>query len=416
MEVQNNLNTHLFEITVPELGESVTEATVGQWLVQEGELLSTDQILCELETDKVAVEVRAPSAGILRQITAKTGNIVKIGGLIAFIDPQSSGKLSPNIIQKTPDAQSNITGDIPAPPQKTRDIEHAPSAKIMMAHNQISSADVEGTGKDGRVMKDDVVRVLKKAETTTVQAFPADKTLSGNATPNSTIRRVPMSRLRQTIAKRLKNAQNTAAILTTYNEVDMSEIMRLRSEYKDEFSDKYGAKLGFMSFFIKACIRALQEIPAVNASLDGTDILYNDSYNIGVAVAVDNGLIVPVIKDAEKMDFSDIEKKLTELGKKARENKLSVSELQGGTFTISNGGIYGSLMSAPILNPPQSGILGMHKIQERPVVINGEIVIRPMMYLALSYDHRIIDGREAVTFLVHVKKAIENPYRLLFSI
>jgi 2-oxoglutarate dehydrogenase E2 component (dihydrolipoamide succinyltransferase) len=225
-----------------------------------------------------------------------------------------------------------------------------------------------------------------------------------------------MSRLRQTIAKRLKNAQNTAAILTTYNEVDMSEIMRLRSEYKDEFSDKYGAKLGFMSFFIKACIRALQEIPAVNASLDGTDILYNDSYNIGVAVAVDNGLIVPVIKDAEKMDFSDIEKKLTELGKKARENKLSVSELQGGTFTISNGGIYGSLMSAPILNPPQSGILGMHKIQERPVVINGEIVIRPMMYLALSYDHRIIDGREAVTFLVHVKKAIENPYRLLFSI
>jgi 2-oxoglutarate dehydrogenase E2 component (dihydrolipoamide succinyltransferase) len=380
------------EVRVPTLGESVTEATVATWFKQPGDAVAVDEMLCELETDKVTVEVPSPVAGTLSEIIAAEGETVGVDALLAQI------------------AEGDAAPAPAAPAATTKDVEDAPSAKKLMAENNLT--DVTGTGKDGRVMKEDVLNALA----TPAAAPPATPRAPVAADQAGREERVKMTRLRQTIAKRLKDSQNTAAMLTTYNEVDMTEVMALRSEYKDLFLKKHGVKLGFMSFFTKACIHALNEVPEVNAEVDGTDVVYKNYVNMGIAAGTPTGLVVPVINDADQMSFAGIEKAIAEKGAKAREGRLSMDEMQGGTFTISNGGVYGSLMSSPILNPPQSGILGMHKIQDRPMAINGEVVIRPMMYLALSYDHRIVDGKGAVTFLVRVKEALEDPRRLLMDL
>jgi 2-oxoglutarate dehydrogenase E2 component (dihydrolipoamide succinyltransferase) len=406
-------NEQAVEIMVPTLGESVTEATVSTWFKKVGDNVTQDEMLCELETDKVSVEVPSPASGVLAEIYADDGATVQAGGKLGRIGGSSTAGAAASARKEEP---AVATSDEPAP---RRDVEDAPSAKKLMAEKGIGPGSIEGSGRDGRVMKEDVLR----SEAPSPVPFPAPAP-EPSSIPRSPVlaedaareERVKMTRLRQTIARRLKEAQNTAAILTTYNEVDMSGVMGLRNEYKDLFEKKHGVKLGFMSFFTRACCHALKEVPEVNAEIDGTDVVYKNFVHMGIAVGTPSGLVVPVVRDADQMSFAAIEKKINELGARARDGKLSMADMQGGTFTISNGGVYGSLMSSPILNPPQSGILGMHKIQERPMVIKGEIKIRPMMYLALSYDHRIVDGKGAVTFLVRVKEALEDPRRLLMDL
>ncbi|MFT3974737.1 MAG: 2-oxoglutarate dehydrogenase complex dihydrolipoyllysine-residue succinyltransferase [Amaricoccus sp.] len=396
------------EIAVPTLGESVTEAAVSTWFKKVGDAVTQDEILCELETDKVSVEVPAPASGTLAEIYADAGATVAAGGKLGRIGG-GTGKAAV--------ARAGSEAAAAAPAASTRrDVEDAPSAKKLMAEKGIDPASIEGSGRDGRIMKEDVARAASRpapAPAPEPVSIPRAPILAEDASREE---RVKMTRLRQTIARRLKEAQNNAAMLTTYNEVDMTGIMDLRNEFKDQFEKKHGVKLGFMSFFTKACCHALKEVPEVNAEIDGTDIVYKNFVHMGVAVGTPTGLVVPVVRDADQMSFATIEKKIAELGLRARDGKLSMAEMQGGTFTISNGGVYGSLLSSPILNPPQSGILGMHKIQERPMVVKGAIVARPMMYLALSYDHRIVDGKGAVTFLVRVKDALEDPRRLLMDL
>ncbi|MFA8443237.1 2-oxoglutarate dehydrogenase complex dihydrolipoyllysine-residue succinyltransferase [Yoonia sp.] len=397
------------EVRVPTLGESVTEATVATWFKQPGDAVAVDEMLCELETDKVTVEVPSPIAGTLSEIVAAEGETVGVDALLAQI---AEGDAAPAPAAKKSEEAPKADAPPAAAPAAAKDVEDAPSAKKLMAENNLSN--VAGTGKDGRVMKEDVLNALSSsAPASAPTAAPRAPVAASQAEREE---RVKMTRLRQTIAKRLKDSQNTAAMLTTYNEVDMTEVMALRNEYKDLFLKKHGVKLGFMSFFTKACVHALNEVPEVNAEIDGTDVVYKNYVNMGIAAGTPTGLVVPVINDADQMSFATIEKSIAEMGAKARDGKLSMAEMQGGTFTISNGGVYGSLMSSPILNPPQSGILGMHKIQDRPMAINGQVVIRPMMYLALSYDHRIVDGKGAVTFLVRVKEALEDPRRLLMDL
>ncbi len=409
------------DVMVPTLGESVTEATVSTWFKKVGDTVQQDEMLCELETDKVSVEVPAPASGVLAEVLAPEGTTVQAGGKLAVISGAGAAAGAP---AAAPAADTQPAQ--PAPAGTAKDIAHAPSAQKAMAEAGISPDAVTGTGRDGRIMKEDVARAVAAAAAAP-KAAPAPSPApqpAATPTPRAPVpaedaareERVRMTRLRQTIARRLKDAQNTAAILTTYNEVDMSAVMDIRREYKDLFEKKHGVRLGFMSFFTKACCHALREIPEVNAEIDGTDIVYKNFVHMGIATGTPQGLVVPVIRDAHAKSFAELEKEIAEKGKRARDGKLTMAEMQGGTFTISNGGVYGSLMSSPILNPPQSGILGMHKIQDRPVVVGGEIVIRPMMYLALSYDHRIVDGKGAVTFLVRVKEALEDPRRLLMDL
>jgi 2-oxoglutarate dehydrogenase E2 component (dihydrolipoamide succinyltransferase) len=401
------------DVMVPTLGESVSEATVSTWFKKVGDTVAQDEMLCELETDKVSVEVPAPAAGVLSEILAAEGATVAAGGKLGVIGGSAAAAASAPAQQSAPAPAAQSSGG-----SSSADVEDAPSAKKAMAEAGLSADQVKGSGRDGRIMKDDVAKAVAAAasapaQTSAPAAAPRAPVSADDAAREE---RVKMTRLRQTIARRLKDAQNTAAILTTYNEVDMTEVMALRNEYKDLFEKKHGVRLGFMSFFTKACCHALREVPEVNAEIDGTDIVYKNFVHMGVAAGTPQGLVVPVIRDADQMSFAEIEKAIAEKGRRARDGKLSMAEMQGGTFTISNGGVYGSLMSSPILNPPQSGILGMHKIQDRPMVINGEIKIRPMMYLALSYDHRIVDGKGAVTFLVRVKEALEDPRRLLMDL
>ncbi len=415
----------MIQVRVPTLGESVTEATVATWFKKVGDPIAVDEMMCELETDKVTVEVPAPINGILGKIISGEGTTVAIGALLAEI---TEGNLSEHtetkneldIIKQPEKSDSSVIENVSVakPDIETltnASLENAPSAIKLMTENSLSVSDVKGTGRDGRIMKEDVVKVLNNlTTTTTLPDMPSTTQVEGQS--SNLEERVKMTRLRKTIAERLKKSQNTSAMLTTYNEVDMTEVMNLRTKYKSSFETKHGVKLGFMSFFIKACCHALFEIPEVNSEIDGDYIIYKKYVNMGVATGTPSGLVVPVINNAESLSFADLEKKISEKANKAREGLLMIEDMQGGSFTISNGGVYGSLMSSPILNPPQSGILGMHKIQDRPVVIDGKIEIRPMMYLALTYDHRVVDGKGAVTFLVRVKDALEDPRRLLIDL
>jgi 2-oxoglutarate dehydrogenase E2 component (dihydrolipoamide succinyltransferase) len=400
----------MLDIVVPVMGESVSEGSMGTWTKKAGEAVTKDEVLVEIETDKVALEIIAPADGVLAEILAGDGVTVTPGMVIARVEAGAAGSAKP-VAAPIP---ATITAD-PAPTAPAAATSHAPmpAAAHALETAGIASANVTGTGKDGRVTKGDALAAVAAltAAPAPVAAAPAAPRATG---PRE--ERVKMTRLRQTIARRLKDAQNTAAMLTTFNEVDMTEVMAVRNKYKDIFEKKHGTKLGFMSFFVKSCIVALKDVPAVNAEIDGTDLIYKNHYDIAVAVGTDKGLVVPVLRDADALSLSGIEKGIATLGKKARDGALSIEDMQGGTFTISNGGVYGSLMSTPILNAPQSGILGMHKIQDRPMVVNGQIMIRPMMYLALSYDHRIVDGKEAVTFLVRVKECLEDPERILLDI
>jgi len=397
----------MVDIVVPTLGESVTEATVGRWLKKAGEAVAKDEVLVELETDKVSVEVSAPEAGALTEIVAGEGATVEIGALLARLGAKGAAAAPPSQPAAAAPAPAQPAQPAPQPaPAPAAAAPAPPSVQRIAAENQIDVGQIPGTGKDGRVTKGDAMAYLEARPVGTAVARPAG--------PRE--ERVKMTRLRQTIARRLKEAQNTAAMLTTFNEADMTAVMEVRAKYKDVFERKHGVKLGFMSFFVKACVTALKEIPAVNAEISGEDILYKNFYDIGIAVGTDKGLVVPVVRDCDVKSMAEIETEIANLGLKARDGQLKLEDLQGATFTISNGGIYGSLMSTPILNAPQSGILGMHKIQERPVVANKQIVIRPMMYLALSYDHRIVDGKEAVTFLVRVKEQLEDPERVLLDL
>jgi 2-oxoglutarate dehydrogenase E2 component (dihydrolipoamide succinyltransferase) len=402
------------EIRVPGLGESVTEATVAKWLKKPGDAVRADEPLVELETDKVTVEVPAPAAGVLAAIQVEAGATIAVGGVLGTLNEGAAGAAAaaPPKPQPLPQAAPK-----PAPaPQAPRPIASAPvapSARKMAEEANIPTTAIAGTGRDGRVMKGDVLSAI---EARANEPRPMYVAPAGPRPQAAREERVPMSRLRRTIALRLKEAQNTAAQLTTFNEVDMSGVMHLRAAHKDTFEKRYGVRLGFMSFFVKACIIALKEIPSVNAEIEGDDIVYKNYYDIGVAVGTERGLVVPVLRGADELTFAEIEKKINDFGLRARDNKLKLEELQGGTFTISNGGVYGSLMSTPILNVPQSGILGMHKIEQRPVAIDGKVEIRPMMYIALSYDHRLVDGKEAVTFLVRVKECLEAPERLVLEV
>ncbi|CAN7643596.1 2-oxoglutarate dehydrogenase complex dihydrolipoyllysine-residue succinyltransferase [Rhizobium sp. LjRoot254] len=411
------------EIRVPTLGESVSEATVGTWFKKVGDAVKVDEILCELETDKVTVEVPAPKAGTLSEIVANAGDTVAPGGLLGQIAEGAGAEAAPVAKPAEPAKAEAPAKAEPAPaatpaPAPASAMPPAPSAAKMMADTGVAQSDVEGSGKRGQILKEDVLAAIAKGPMApaAVVAAPAAARAASPANDQAREERVKMTRLRQTIARRLKDAQNSAAMLTTYNEVDMSAVMEMRNKYKELFEKKHGVKLGFMGFFTKAVTHALKEIPSVNAEIDGTDIIFKNYAHIGVAVGTDKGLVVPVVRDADQMSIAEIEKDIGRLGKLARDGALSMADMQGGTFTISNGGVYGSLMSSPILNAPQSGILGMHKIQERPVVVAGQIVIRPMMYLALSYDHRIVDGKEAVTFLVRVKESLEDPERLVLDL
>jgi 2-oxoglutarate dehydrogenase E2 component (dihydrolipoamide succinyltransferase) len=405
------------DIVVPTLGESVTEATVTKWFKSEGDRVEMDEPLVELETDKVAVEVNAKSAGTLGEILVQPGAEVKVGGVLGRIT-EGAGSGAPRPTGKpmaTPASAPKMTPP-PAPTQPTEPkapgMPLAPAVRKIVEDNRLDAARIPSTGKDGRLTKGDVLTFM---ETKGVSAsIPVPAAQAPDTGPRE--ERVKMSRLRRRIAERLKEAQNTAAMLTTFNEVDMSAIMALRATYRDAFEKKYGMRLGFMGFFVKACIQALKEIPEVNAEIQGDEVVYKNHYDIGVAVGTENGLVVPVVRDADRLSLAEVESTIAALGKKARDGKLAIEDMQGGTFTISNGGVYGSLLSTPILNPPQSGILGMHKIQERPVVEKGQMVVRPMMYLAMSYDHRLVDGREAVTFLVRVKDCLEDPTRILLDI
>ena len=408
------------EVKVPALGESVSEATVGAWLKAPGDPVADGEAICELETDKVNLEVPAPAAGRLVKQMVAEGDVVAPNAVLAMIEEGAAGAAaSPPAAVSAPAPSAPPPAPAPAPsapppapmpaapaPAPASVPSPGPAARKILAEKGVGPAAAAGTGRDGRVTKADARA-----------AGPAAKPAAGPAAgPAERETRVPMTRLRQTIARRLKQAQETAAMLTTFNEVDMTQVMEFRAAYRDEFERRHGVRLGFMAFFVQACVRALQEIPAVNAEVDDGCIVYKHHYDIGVAVGTPSGLVVPVLRDADRLGMAGIEKGIAELGGRAREGTLAMSDLQGGTFTISNGGVYGSLMSTPILNPPQSGILGMHKIQKRPVEVDGGIELRPMMYLALSYDHRIVDGREAVTFLVHVKEALEDPRRMLLDV
>ena len=416
------------EIKVPAMGESVTEATVARWFKKEGDAVTRDEPLLELETDKVTVEVPAPADGAIESISVKAGDTVQVGSVLGAIAEGKAGKATP-VMSRNPDAVAPIAPPAtpkpaavaPPPTAKLAAAAHAvigaavsPAVRRIAEETGIEPARVAGSGKDGRVTKADAVAAI--IAPTQAPAVPVAVRVPSLADDAAREERVRMSRLRQTIARRLKDAQNTAAMLTTFNEVDMGKVMELRAEYRDLFEKKHGVKLGFMGFFIRACIQALKEVPEVNAEIDGTDLIYKNYYHIGVAVGTERGLVVPVVRDADHLSLAGIEKAISALGKKARDGALKIEDMQGGTFTISNGGVYGSLMSMPILNAPQSGILGMHKIQERPVAIGGKVEIRPMMYLALTYDHRVVDGQGAVTFLVRVKENLEDPARMVLDL
>ena len=424
------------EIRVPTLGESITEATIAQWYKKPGEAVAMDEPLCELETDKVTIEVPAQAAGVLAEVLAEEGATVEVGALLGSIG-EGDGTA---VAQAAPPAEQSPVEAVPAAaPEATpaavdaaaaqapaaQNIDTSglsPAARRVVEEHGLNPAQIAGTGKDGRITKEDAMKAAQNpsAAAAPAPAAPAPAAASVAAGPkgdqSAREERVKMTRLRKTIATRLKESQNTAAQLTTFNEVDMGALMQLRRDYKELFEKKYGARLGFMSFFVKACVTALREIPAVNAEIAGDEIIYKNYVNMGVAVGTEKGLVVPVVRDVQDMNLAQIELAIAEYGAKARDGKLAIDDLQGGTFTLSNGGVYGSLMSTPILNIPQSGILGMHKIQDRPMVVNGEVVVRPMMYLALSYDHRIVDGKEAVTFLVRVKECLETPERMLLDI
>ena len=414
------------EIKVPALGESVTEATVAKWLVKAGDTVTIDQPLCELETDKVTVEVNATVAGTMVDLAVEEGATVQVGGVLCHIEAGAAGAAGAAAAKpaaapaaaapKPAPAPAPSPAPVAAPAAANANIAASgPATRKLVEETGVAPSAIQPTGKDGRATKADVMAALSSIPAPTA---PAAKP-AAPAGPRSRAdreERVRMTRLRRTIANRLKEAQNTAAMLTTFNEVDMTNVMALRERLKDDFEKKHGARLGFMSFFVKACIAGLKELPAVNAEIEGDDLVYKNYYDIGVAVGTPQGLVVPVLRDADTLSFGEVEKGIGELGRKARDGKLSIADLTGGTFTISNGGVYGSLMSTPILNPPQSAILGMHKIQQRPMVVGGEVKVRPMMYLAVSYDHRIIDGREAVLFLVRVKECIEDPERLLLGV
>ncbi len=395
------------EIRVPTLGESVSEATIGKWFKKPGDAVKADEPLLELETDKVTLEVNAPAAGVLAEIVAKDGESVGVGALLGTIAAGGAGAV----------AAAAAAPAAPAPaPAPAAAAPNGPAVARMAAETGINPAGVAGSGKDGRVTKGDMIAAASAPKAPVPAPVPAAPRAASPADDAAREERVKMSKLRQTIARRLKESQNTAAMLTTFNEVDMTAVMALRNQYKDLFEKKHGVKLGFMGFFVKACVQALKELPGVNAEIDGTDVIYKNYYHVGIAVGTEKGLVVPVLRDADHLGLAGIEKTIADFGKRARDGQLKIEEMAGGTFTITNGGIYGSLMSTPILNAPQSGILGMHKIQERPVVVGGKIEIRPMMYLALSYDHRIVDGKEAVTFLVRVKESLEDPARLVMDL
>ncbi|MDX2318899.1 MAG: 2-oxoglutarate dehydrogenase complex dihydrolipoyllysine-residue succinyltransferase [Hyphomicrobiaceae bacterium] len=415
------------EIRVPVLGESVVEATVGQWFKQAGEAVSVDEPLVELETDKVTVEVPAPVSGVLADIVVNPGDTVAVGALLGVITkgegkpgeaaaspaptptPASPPKVELEQIAREPHILEEVTDD---------DMPPSPAARKLLAESGLERGDVKGSGRRGQVLKGDVTAQAAEALLTRERKPKPAAPPRAPVAPDDEAReeRVRMTRLRQTIAKRLKEAQDTAAMLTTFNEVDMSAVIEMRKNYKDAFEKKHGVKLGFMGFFVKACVQALKDIPALNAEIDGNDIVYKNYYHIGVAVSTERGLVVPVIRNADAMSLAEIEGTITDFGVRARDGKLGLNEMQGGTFTISNGGVYGSMLSTPILNAPQSGILGMHRIEERAVVRNGQIVARPMMYLALSYDHRLVDGKDAVTFLVNLKESLEAPERLVLHL
>ncbi len=408
------------EIRVPALGESVTEATVGQWFKKAGDAVNADEPVVELETDKVTIEVPAPVSGVLADVLVGEGDTVEVGALLGAITEGDGVAAAP--------AKAETKSE-PTPAKGTDDdAGHtlSPAVQKLVTEQGLDPSTIKGSGKDGRLLKEDVLKTIEGAAPA-AEPIPLT-TPAASAEPPARVRdpaaqsdeareeRVPMTRLRQTIARRLKDSQNSAATLTTFNEADMGAVMDLRSEYKELFEKRHGVRLGFMGFFVKACIQALREVPEVNAEIDGTDIVYKNYYHVGIAVGTDKGLVVPVVRDAQAMTLPQIEAEIASLGKRAREGKLSIDDMQGGTFTITNGGVYGSLMSTPILNAPQSGILGMHAIQQRPVAVNGEIVIRPMMYLALSYDHRVVDGKGAVTFLVRVKQCLEDPQRMILDL
>jgi len=410
------------DIKVPSLGESVTEATIARWYKNVGDSVAIDEPLLELETDKVTLEVPAPATGQLNDIKVNDGDTVEVGtilgtiieGAATLVEKKVEAPIKKEVVIEKPIVE--VSEPIEAPKIEINKVsevssELSPAVRKIVAENNIDINEISPSGKNGRITKEDALNSLSN------QSSKTEINKSSISVGNDKLtERVTMSRLRKTIAKRLKDAQNTAAILTTFNEVDMTELIKVRSEYKEFFEKKHGVKLGFMSFFVKACITALKEIPEVNAEIENDDIIYKNYYNIGVAVGTDQGLVVPVVRNADKLIVADIEKEIANLGKKARDGKLSIADMQEGTFTISNGGVYGSLMSTPIINPPQAGVLGMHKIQERPIAIDGEVVVRPMMYLALSYDHRLIDGKAAVTFLVRVKESLEDPRRILLSV
>ncbi|MFB0872377.1 MULTISPECIES: 2-oxoglutarate dehydrogenase complex dihydrolipoyllysine-residue succinyltransferase [unclassified Sphingobium] len=410
------------EVKVPTLGESVTEATVGQWLKKPGEAVKADEPIVSLETDKVAVDVPAPAAGVMGDIVAKEGDTVEVGALLGYVNEGASAGASPAPAAKAEAAAPAPAASAPAPAAEEEgeggSLTLSPAVRRLVLEHGLDPSKIKGTGKDGRLTKDDVMTAAaagtaKAAASAPAAAAPAAAPSSG---PSRAQERVKMTRLRQTVAKRLKEAQNNAALLTTFNDVDMTAVIEARAKYKDLFEKKHGVRLGFMGFFTKAVCMALKDIPGVNAQIEGDEIVYNDFADISVAVSAPTGLVVPVIRNAESMSVATIEKTIGEFGKKAKEGKLTMEDMKGGTFTISNGGVFGSLMSTPIINPPQSAVLGLHRIEDRPVVRNGQVVVRPMMYLALSYDHRLIDGREAVTFLVAVKNAIEDPTRLLIDL
>jgi 2-oxoglutarate dehydrogenase E2 component (dihydrolipoamide succinyltransferase) len=414
------------DITTPTLGESVTEATVAKWSKKPGDAVKRDEVLVELETDKVSLEVAAPADGILSEITAAEGDTVVPGAVLGRVS-EGGADAAPAPVPPAIPAPGPIPAAPPAaapPPRTAADLPLAPSVERIVVENKLDPSAIHGTGKDGRITKGDALAAVEALTPPPSRlAAPPAPAAPRAPPPPAPVReihereeRVRMSRLRQTIARRLKEAQSNAAMLTTFNEVDMTAVMGLRTQYKDAFEKRHGVRLGFMSFFVKACVFALKEVPAVNAEIDGADLIYKNHYDIAVAVGTDRGLVAPVVRDADAMTLAEIERSIAALGQKARDGTLALEDLQGGTFTISNGGVYGSLMSTPILNAPQSGILGMHKIQDRPIAVGGQVVIRPMMYLALSYDHRVVDGQGAVTFLVKVKDHIEDPRRLLLDI
>ncbi|MFL5213690.1 MAG: 2-oxoglutarate dehydrogenase complex dihydrolipoyllysine-residue succinyltransferase [Microvirga sp.] len=425
------------DIRVPALGESVTEATIGRWFKHPGEAIAADEPVVELETDKVTIEVPAPAAGVLSDIAAKDGETVAVGALLGHINEGAGASPTGKPAEKTGTTKPVGAGPeepkpkpeqkppqpakaAPSPKSAAAEGPLAPSVRRLSAESGIDAVTVPGSGRDGRITKGDMLAAIERAaaQPTPVAQPAAAVQVRAPSPPDDAAReeRVKMTRLRATIARRLKDAQNTAAMLTTFNEVDMSEVMKLRNQYREPFEKKHGVKLGFMGFFVAACVQALKEIPTVNAEIDGTDIVYKNYYHVGIAVGTEKGLVVPVVRECDRKSLAAIEKEIADLGRRAREGALKIEEMQGGTFTITNGGVYGSLMSTPILNAPQSGILGMHRIEDRPVVRGGAVVVRPMMYLALSYDHRIVDGKEAVTFLVRVKEALEDPTRLVLDL